>query len=115
MLRSQPLLAACISIARSHHRRSAVRMCPRSQVMVLCGAAGVDDDWYSLEAQGREKRRKVESGRLPQFRIPVQTGAVARSLRAERCQRTVYSRKGAHLCTTYAVHCVPVQGHAAWS
>ena len=62
----------------------------------------MDDDCCSPEAQGRGKSRKIESGLLPQFRIPVQTGAVARPLRAERCQRTVYSRKGAPV---YYVRC----------
>ena len=62
--------------------RRAVRRCPRSQVKVLCGAAGMDDDCCSPEAQGRGRSRKIESGRLPQFRIPVQTGAVAKDRHA---------------------------------
>ena len=90
-LRCQALLAACISIARSHHVSYSAHV-PRSQVAVLCGAAGVDDGCYSLEAQGREKSRKIESGRLPQFRTPVQTGAVALARAPVTC--TV-------LCTVY--------------
>ena len=102
-LRCQALLAACISIARSHHVSCSAHV-PRSQVTVLCGAACVHDGCYSLEAQGREKYRKIESGRLPQFRIPVQTGAVARPLRCVTgCTAVLYrvypySTVRAHLC-----------------
>ena len=84
--------------------RRAVRRCPRSQVKVLCGAAGMDDGCCSPEAQGRGKSRKIESGLLPQFRIPVQTGAVARPLRCVTgCTAVLYrlypySTVRAHLC-----------------
>ena len=54
-------------------------MTPRVPVYDLCTRVPVYDGCYSPEAQGREKSRKIESGLLPQFRIP-RTNWSARAL-----------------------------------